>query len=193
MLQELFCKNFLLRTLAEIISLKSPMVLEGNLQFGNFISRKGVTGGNKLVPGQPLLVEKHPKRFHTGHQHVHPQVEFQPVDQERFLQVSLYAQRTLFHGHLLEVIDHFYPHPAKEVGWFDDPEAILGSPHRPPEEVAFARQDVSVRHVAPFLLAKLLTHPCIVLKQKSFFLLEEQTQRHITFSESFEYRCIFRN
>ena len=154
-----------------MVPLKSPSMLERNLQFGNFISRKGGRkGGNKRVPGQPLLVEKHPERLHAGDQHVHTQVELQPVDQQRLLQVSLHAQRTLFHWNFLEVIDHFYPHPAKEVGWLDDPEAVLGSPHGPPEDVALAGQDVGVRHVAPFLLAKLRTHPCIVLKQKLFLV-----------------------
>ena len=147
-------------------------MLEGNLQFGNFISRKKgvVTGGNKWVPGEPLLVEKHPERLDTGHQHVHPQVELQPVDQQRLLQVSLHAQGTLFHWHVLEVIDHFYAHPAEEVGRFDDPEAVLGSLHGPPEEVALAGQDVGVGHVAPLIFAKLLAHPCVVLKQKLFYV-----------------------
>ena len=157
------------------------MLLEGNLQFGNFISRKkkGVaTVGNKWVPSQTLLIEKHPEWFDTGHQHVHPQVELQPVDQERLLQVSLHAQGTLFHWHVLEVIDHFNPHPAEEVGRFDDPEAVLGSPHGLPEQVSLAGQDVGVRHVAPIIFTKFLAHPCIVLKQRLliFYVREKKKQ-----------------
>ena len=120
------------------------------------------------MPRQTLLVEKNPERLNAGDQHVDAQVELQPVDQQWPLQVSLHAQGTLFHGHVLEVIDHFYPHAAEEVGWFDDPEAVLGSPHRPPQEVALPWQDVGVGHVPPLILPELLPHSSIVLKQKIF-------------------------
>ena len=122
------------------------------------------------MPGEPLLVEEHPQWFHAGDQHVHPHVELQSVDEKRFLQVSLNAQGTLLHWNFLEVIDHFYPHPAKDVGRFDDPEAVLGSLHGPPEEVALARQDVGVGHVAPLIFSKLIAHSCVVLKQKLFYV-----------------------
>ena len=147
---------------------ESTHLLERNPQLENFISRNCLKAGNKWVPRQTLLVEKNPERLDAGDQHVDAQVELQPVDQQWPLQVSLHAQGTLFHGHVLEVIDHFYPHAAEEVGWFDDPEAVLGSPHRPPQEVALPWQDVGVGHILPFLLPELLPHSSIVLKQMIF-------------------------